>query len=727
MPSVAPLTRFVRVDLSQVLARAVFVGLVAAALIGVPFVLHYWDEVSAARGDAVAAGRHRVELASRIIAQTLEAIVSDLRYLSDQNELKDLLADDTAPRRARLAEEHAAFLRQKPQYDQVRWVGADGWERLRVRRTAEGAAIAPPDQLQNKADRYYFGATMTLARGQIYLSALDLNVEHGRVEEPPKPTLRVALPLFAADGGRAGILIANVLARPMLEELRALTPPGGSALWLLNEQGYWLLGPGDDVEWAFMYPDRVDRTLAAREPGAWRRLSTEARGTIDMDRGLITFERLYPLRPGSAAATRVGGPDAAVADDYWIVATHLPPSALDARTAPLVADMLISYAVLATLAFAAATGLAYLWFRNRALDRFVGHVMDHVPALVSYVDAGERYRFVNRHYETLFGIPRSRLVNRPVREVIGEAAYAQALPRIRTALAGEAVAFESSIEYARAGRRCVQVSYTPDTLPGGKVRGFIVVVNDVTPQKTAERLERERMRELAHAMRLASVGELATQIAHEVNQPITAMITYCAAAQRNVQVEAPDSTRLIGLIGAIADEAQRVSTVIRRLRDFVRKGEIAFVATDVNDVVADSLRLAAGEAAAQQVQITERLADEPLRVMADPILVSQAILNLVRNAIDAASAGAPDRRQVRIETRRASRAAEVIVTDSGPGLSPDVASRLFEAFVTTKPDGLGMGLSIARSIVEAHGGQLTHAEAPGGGCTFTLTLPGIDP
>lgn len=120
-------------------------------------------------------------------------------------------------------------------------------------------------------------------------------------------------------------------------------------------------------------------------------------------------------------------------------------------------------------------------------------------------------------------------------------------------------------------------------------------------------------------------------------------------------------------------------------------------------------------------------ADEPLRVTADPILVSQAILNLERNAIDATSTGAPDRRQVRIETRRAGRAAEVIVTDSGPALSPDVASRLFEAFVTTRPDGLGIGLSIARSIVETHGCQLCHAEAPGGGCTFTLTPPGIDP
>jgi len=726
MPSAAALTGTVHVPTSQVLVRALFVGLVASALIGVPFVLRYWNEVKAAQRDALIEDRHHVELGSRITAQTLQAVVSDLRYLSDQNELKELLAEDTAPHRTRLAQEHAAFLRQKPEYDQVRWIGADGWEKARVHRTATGVEIALPNQLQNKTGRYYFDATIKLEEGQVYVSALDLNVERDRVEEPRKPTLRVAVPLFASDGRRAGILIVNFLAGPMLAELRALTPPGGSNIWLLNAEGYWLLGPGDDVEWAFMYPDRVDRSLAVREPDVWRRLSTEIQGDIDTATGLLTFERFYPLRPGRGAATRARELATSAADSYWIVAAYLPRAVLGAHARELAQQQLVAYALMAGLAFSAAAGLAYLSFRNRALSQLVSHVVDHVPALVSYVDAGERYRFVNRYYETLFGTPRSQLVSRPVREVIGEAAYAEALPRIRTALAGEPVSFEAAIEYSKAGHRDVSVTYAPDVAPGGRVRGFIAVINDITAQKAAERRERERMREVAHATRLASVGELATQIAHEVNQPITAMVTYCAAAQRNVQAESPNNTRLAGLIGAIADEAQRVSAVIRRLRDFVRKGEIAFVATDVNEIVTDSLRLVAGEAVSQQVQVVEQLATEPLRVMADPVLVSQAILNLVRNAIEAVTTSAAGRHEVRVATRRTGHAAEVSVTDTGPGLSPEVVPRLFEAFVTTKPNGLGMGLSIARSIIEAHGGQLRYSEAPGGGCTFTLTLPGID-
>lgn len=723
----SPLTGTVHVDAGQVLARALAVGLLACALIGLPFLLHFRGEVAEAQERAAAGERHSVEVVSRLMTQTLQSVVSDLRYLSDQNELRELLADDTAARRTRLAQEYSAFLTQKPRYDQVRWIGADGWERVRVHRVGGRVATVPVDQLQNKADRYYFGESMRLARTQIYVSALDLNVEGGRLEEPPKPTLRVALPLFHPDGRKAGILIANYLAGPLLAEMRGLLPPARSTLWLLNADGYWLLGPDREAEWAFMYPDRADRSLAVREPAAWKQLVETAGGHLDLADGLLTFGRVYPLLADDQSVSQAGLPiPASAADPHWTLATHLPRALLDAEADEVARHLLVAYAALALLAFTAASGLAYLSFRNRAVGHFIQHVLDHVPALIAYVDATERYRYNNRHYETLFGVSPGVLAGRPVRAVLGEAAYRVVLPHIRAVLAGEQVSFEAPITYARAGRRDVTVTYVPDTAADGRVRGFVAVVNDVTPLKTAERRERERLREAAHATRLASVGELATQIAHEVNQPVTAMINYCAAAERNVQAECPANARLLGLVGAIAAEAGRVSTIIRRLRDFVRKGEIAFVAADLNEIVAGALQLVAADAAAQQVEIVEQLADGPLRVRADSVLLSQATLNLLRNAVDAVTADGASHRRVTVATRRTGSMVEVSVTDEGPGLAPEVATHLFEAFVTTKRNGLGMGLSIARTILEAHGGQIRYSPAAGGGCTFTLTLPGVD-
>jgi PAS domain S-box-containing protein len=353
-------------------------------------------------------------------------------------------------------------------------------------------------------------------------------------------------------------------------------------------------------------------------------------------------------------------------------------------------------------------------------------VLDQVPVLVAYVDADERYRYNNRHYETTFGLRRRNLSGRTIRSVLGDAAYEQVRPHVAAALSGRTVSFESTMDYAAAGRREVTAIYMPDIGEEGRIWGFVAVVNDVTDLKAAERRYREQMLEVAHATRLASVGELATQIAHEVNQPLTAIVTYCAAAQHQLRHEPAADARLAGLIAAIADEAQRVSDIIRRLRAFIRKGEISFVAVDVNEVVVDTVRLISADATAKKVALQEGLESGPLMVMADPVLLSQAVLNLIRNAVEAVAAGSGPERVVTVATRRKDAVVELSIQDTGPGLPPEVAAQLFESFVTTKEGGLGMGLAIARSIVEAHGGQIRHAAAPAGGTLFLIHLPGVD-
>lgn len=728
MPATPPLIGTVRVNMRQVLVRAVAVGLLACVLVGVPFLVYIRGEVARAHERTVARERHSVGIAASIINKTVQSIVSDLRYLSGQNELRELLADDTPSLRAWLAQEYAAFLTQKPRYDQVRWIGADGWEKVRVRREGDRIVTFGADHLQNVQERYYFNETMRLAAGQIYVSALELNVDQGRVEEPHKPTLRVALPLFHPDGRRAGILLVNYLATPLLDELRTLIRGKDSNLWLLNSDGYWLLSTEREDEWAFMFPEKQDRSLAVRDPDGWQRLSREHSGHFKTGNSLLTFRRVYPLlHDDSPTPAASGRSTPALADDYyWTVATQLPQTLLEAEISGIARNLPLIYAAFALVAFAVATRLAYHTFRTRAVGTFVQHVLDNVPALVAYVDETEHYRYNNRQYEPMTGLPANALAGQHVSVVLGEAGYQTALPNIRAVLAGKPVSFEARISFVRCGQRDVAVAYVPDTATDGKVRGYIAVMNDITPLKAAERREHERQCEAAHVTRLASVSELASQIAHEVNQPVTAIITYCAAAQHNVHADSPANTRLRGLITAISDEAQRVSTIIRQLRDFVRKGEIAFVPVDLNEIVGNSLQLVAGEAAAHEVEIVTDLATGPLGVKADPVLLSLAVFNLVRNAVEALAGTAVGPRRVTVATRRIRDTVEARVTDTGPGLPPEVAARLFESFVTTKSQGLGMGLSITRTICEAHGGRVQHSPAPGGGCTFTLAIPGGD-
>lgn len=267
------------------------------------------------------------------------------------------------------------------------------------------------------------------------------------------------------------------------------------------------------------------------------------------------------------------------------------------------------------------------------------------------------------------------------------------------------------------------MSYVPDLGSGGEVAGLFVVVSDVTRLKEAERRARERMLEVAHAARLASVGEMATQIAHEVNQPLTAIVTYCAALQRSLESGSPDPSRLREWVSAIGDDATRVSEIIRRLREFVRRGELTRVPVDLGEVVEEVAGMVRSEARRQGIAVAvEGLPTLPA-VLADRVLIAQAVLNLLRNAVDAVSGEPPERRRVRIRVAPAGERVEVTVADSGPGISPELGGKLFESFVSTKADGLGMGLPITRSIVEAHGGEVRYGAAAEGGTVFSFSLP----
>jgi two-component system sensor kinase FixL len=536
--------------------------------------------------------------------------------------------------------------------------------------------------------------------------------------------LRASLPLFAPDGERRGILTLSYLGTQLLGRLGAIAGAGPSELWLLNGEGYWLVGPDPDLEWAFMSPDRSDRAMAVRYPGAWARLATEVTGTFAMEAGLLTFRRVYPLTADLPTAHARGLAIPATPQRYfWIVATLLPGEVLAGRSGTLFRDLALGYSMLALLTLVAALGVSYLSARGRALVQVMTRVVDNVPDLISYIDASQHYRFTNRAYHRLFGLSPEAIYGRTVRDLLGDAAYAAIRPHLERALRGERVSFETRVHYSGPGLREVSVTYVPDLGAGGEVRGLFVVVNDITRLKDAERRERERTLEVAHSARLASVGEMATQIAHEVNQPLTAIVTYCAAALRSVQGGAPDPSRLREWVSAISDEAQRVSEIVRRLRQFVRRGEMVRAPLDLGEVVGEVVSMVQPEASHKGVTLVVDGAPALPAVLADRILIAQAILNLLRNALDAVAGEPPDRRRVTVSTTIDGDRVEVTVADSGPGVGPGVGGQLFESFVTTKPDGLGMGLSITRSIVEAHGGQVRHAPAPGGGAMFSFSLP----
>ena len=236
----------------------------------------------------------------------------------------------------------------------------------------------------------------------------------------------------------------------------------------------------------------------------------------------------------------------------------------------------------------------------------------------------------------------------------------------------------------------------------------------------AARLHREQRDQFS---RLGILGEMASNIAHELNQPLAAITNYAEGLTRFIDSGRTDPSFLRDGARGIAGQAERAGAIIRRIRGFVRRREAQRAAIGINEVVRETLALFAGPAERSGVPLHLALADGLPPIEADPIEIEQILLNLLQNAMDAME-NSPQRGQgIAIATRRAGETVEVAVRDHGTGLTPDVETHLFDTFFTTKPQGLGLGLSICRTIVENHGGRLWAENAPDGGLTMRFTLP----
>lgn len=254
------------------------------------------------------------------------------------------------------------------------------------------------------------------------------------------------------------------------------------------------------------------------------------------------------------------------------------------------------------------------------------------------------------------------------------------------------------------------------------------VLTDVTAQKTAERM-RERHLEVMHeSARLATLAETASTLAHEINQPLMVIATYTDACQRLLREPRPDLAEIGAVLGKCHAQAVRAASTLERLRDFVRQRRPQPVACDPRGLVAEALALLQPAFEDAGIAVDEPH-EAPARVLdVDRILVVQVLVNLGRNAIDAMRGQPAERRRLAVTIRDAG-PGEVgfVFADLGPGIDPATAGQIFAPFYSTKPDGLGLGLAISRSIAEAHGGRLEVEANAAGGATFRLFLPARQP
>jgi PAS domain S-box-containing protein len=269
--------------------------------------------------------------------------------------------------------------------------------------------------------------------------------------------------------------------------------------------------------------------------------------------------------------------------------------------------------------------------------------------------------------------------------------------------------------------------------PAGTKRARLLGVSvDITERKLAEAEVQRQREQLAHVARVSVMGELAASVAHELNQPLGAILSNAEAAELFLKQDPPAVGELSAILTDIRKDDERAGEVIRRMRALLRKHELERQPLEINALAEDVLRLVSADAALRKMAITAELAPGLPAVRGDRIHLQQVLLNLILNAMEAMANQPPERRRLTVRTSGTNNGTvELSVADSGPGIPADNLPRLFEPFFTTKESGIGMGLSISRKIVEAHHGRIWAENRPAGGAVFHVTLPtaaeGIQP
>uniref|UniRef100_A4WP40 histidine kinase n=2 Tax=Pseudomonadota TaxID=1224 RepID=A4WP40_CERS5 len=267
----------------------------------------------------------------------------------------------------------------------------------------------------------------------------------------------------------------------------------------------------------------------------------------------------------------------------------------------------------------------------------------------------------------------------------------------------------------------VQVYEAPLIDAKGMHRGWMGSIIDITEARRAARHAREQEESLARTGRLVTLGEMASTLAHELNQPLAAIASYAAGAANLLAQGRADPVLLSSALSKLSHQADRAGQIIRRIQDLVRKREPRFTTLDLASVVRETAGFLASDARARGVRIALDLS--PVApVLADRILLEQLLINLMRNGIEAMGEGGRGD-ALTVSLRAEPGGAVIEVADRGPGIAPEVADRLFDAFTSTKAEGMGIGLNICRTIVEMHRGRLTHRPRDGGGTVFRVALP----
>jgi two-component system sensor kinase FixL len=355
-------------------------------------------------------------------------------------------------------------------------------------------------------------------------------------------------------------------------------------------------------------------------------------------------------------------------------------------------------------------------------------LLDAAVDAVIVIDARGLIETFNRAAETLFGFTASEVLGQNVSLLMPEpdrSAHDSYMQRYLTTGYAHVIGIGREVQARRSDGSIFPAALSVGEVAGSEPRRFVGFIRDLSALVAVEREVIQARERLTHVGRLSTMGEMAAGLAHEINQPLTAIATYAQACQYLLEQGPADTQEIRESLAQISKQALRAGEVIRRLRTFVSNREVRQERVDCKRLLDDLALLARPDSRANDIRLHFEVENDLPALMADPVQLQQVLINLIRNGIDATLQSGAARREIVLRAVRVPEGVEFSVRDYGPGVEPRALTSLFHPFFTTKAHGTGLGLAISRTIVMAHGGKLAYRPAPDGGACFYFTLPGL--
>lgn len=370
----------------RIFSRQFFKGIVRCWL---PFVLAlaaiFWVLYQAEKNARLDLTRTREEtlirLADRELSAEVTTLHNDTSFLAYHSALHQWLDSGDPAARASFTADLLAFVRRSELFDQARFLDTQGRELIRVNWNGGQPMTVPPDALQDKSKRYYVKEILNSEKDSVYFSPLDLNIENGTLEQPVKPVIRVGTPVFDSAGRKRGLIVLNYLAERLLDELRALGKQRPGELWLLNDKGYWLLGPRPDLDWGFMYPDRQATRVGDNYSQLWQLIAShQPQSQRMLPQGLFTYTWATQLPRAFK--------------EHWILVAHVPPETLATSMSVDTRNLGITFMVLVLMLTGISAAFSYSGMALGQMRKRYRELVNNLPAGVYRVAPRGEGRFL---------------------------------------------------------------------------------------------------------------------------------------------------------------------------------------------------------------------------------------------------------------------------------------------------------------------------------------------